>query len=137
MLEDPKNKFPLKLGLGRKSVSDFQAGADREIGVASIPPQLNAPALIATLTNFHAAQPALECHQEDVEEYIERAIELLNAELRFPDHAAIYSPQVPSRPHKLAPWQMRKAMEFIERNLRDRIRAAGLASVSHLSSRNV
>jgi len=131
MLEDRRNVFLPQSG--PETVFSIQAEADAEAGVANA--QLNGPVLMAILGKLHAAQAALQCQGEGVGEYIARAIALLHAELRSSDDSALHTLRAPPlQPQKLTPLQTRKATEFIDRNLHDRICIDDLASISHLSS---
>jgi AraC family transcriptional regulator len=77
-----------------------------------------------------AARTALNCQQKDAEEYISIAAALLNRSGR---REVADSQELRPGRHKLAPWQIRKAVEFIEANLSNEILIDDLARISHLS----
>ena len=92
---------------------------------------VSSSAVLVKLLN--SAQQALAGDHEEARQFIARAADLLKGDVERRD--AIEHPETaePANRH-LAPWQTRRAKEFIEANLAETIRIEDLADVTRLSA---
>ena len=84
---------------------------------------------------LNSAQQALAGDVQEARQFIVKAADLINAEVERRE-ASEHTQAVETVNRRLAPWQTRRVMEFVEAHLADRIRIEDLADVAHLSARH-
>jgi AraC family transcriptional regulator len=96
--------------------------------------ELDNPILATVLLKLlNSAHQALAGERGQAYQFIERATALVSAEVQHRE-AAEHCPSVTSARSHLAPWQTRRAIEFVEANLAVTIRIEDLARVARLSA---
>lgn len=92
---------------------------------------VSSSAVLVKLLN--SAQQALGGDNDEARQFIARAADLLNADVERREATEHPETAEPVNRH-LAPWQTRRAKEFVEANLTETIRIEDLADVTRLSA---